>query len=175
MILLGRLGALFCFLGFASLVVNTEVRAQDPGHAKKHAFAERLARRTSERTERADLATRSAAAARSKLRAPGFSADPVGTPAATPIVPSGYGTGRDGFVESLYRDILGRQIIQSELDYWARVLATGVSPESVAELIWASPEHRRLVQSGKAPGIPLPVAYLRSIAYGNAQKQKQKH
>jgi hypothetical protein len=96
----------------------------------------------------------------------------LGVVAATVVTPSGFGSGRDAFVETLYAEILGRGPIQSELDYWARILAGGVHANVVAEDIWKSQEHKSLVRSGDAPNIPLNTAYRHAYAVGLANCQK---
>ena len=90
-----------------------------------------------------------------------------GVTAATNVIPaSGYGSGRDAYVEALYPLILGRAATQSDVDYWARVLYGGTQASSVAESIWNSQEHRSLQRSGEAPNIPLATAYRRAYAWG---------
>jgi len=74
--------------------------------------------------------------------------------------------GRDGFVESLYQGMLGRNAVQWEVDYWSSRLARGLSAYAVAELVWGSPEHRGLLREHKAPGFPFEEIYLVALANG---------
>ena len=62
---------------------------------------------------------------------------------------------RDAFVEALYSEILGRPASESEVVYWDKLLVLGVTPQTIADRIWFSMEHRSEVQNGTAPGIPL--------------------
>jgi probable HAF family extracellular repeat protein len=69
----------------------------------------------------------------------------VGTSSLTVTVNppvSGFGPGRDAFVTSLYTQQLDRWPEPQGLRYWARGLATGWTPWTVAEAIWKSSEHR---------------------------------
>ncbi len=97
---------------------------------------------------------------------------PLGVSAATPVVASGYGTGRDAFVETLYSQILNRDPAQTELDYWTRLLARGFTPYVVATAIWNSQEHRSLMRSHMAPDIPLRDAYRYAYFRGLRNKQR---
>ncbi len=167
-----RRGALLCLLGVACLLVGTESRGETVAEAKKRAFAELLAKRTkAERAHTAHAARVHAAAMPQLARIhTTTAATPAGIPAISPVAPSGFGFGRDAFVEAPYPEILGRSASQSEVDYWARLLVLGVPPHQVADFIWFSPEHRAEVASGTAPGIPLNQAYRAARAYGNANK-----
>lgn len=180
MILLSRRGSFLCLLGVAFLFVNTEVRAQSHEEAQRRAFAEMLSRRA--KAERAHV-TRASAEAKHHLggvsplahvsslgRVSPLAANVVGLPPASPTAPSGFGFGRDAFVQGLYPEILGRDATQSEVDYWARLLVSGVPPQQVADRIWFSAEHRAEVRSGTSPGIPLKQAYRNAFAFGMAHK-----
>jgi hypothetical protein len=181
MILLPRHRWLLCLAGVACLIVSTEVRAQSHDDAKRRAFAEVLARRA--KAERAE-GTRERAAANHRLahvsplaaanhhlaRVSPLAANVAGLPPASPTAPSGFGFGRDAFVQGLYPEILGRDASQSEVDYWARKLVLGLPPQTVADRIWFSPEHRAEVANGTAPGIPLKKAYRTAFAFGQANK-----
>jgi hypothetical protein len=127
--------------------------------ASEHASRERLAR--------AAPAPSPTPVARAALIKPVASSSVYGVSAATSVVPpSGYGSGRDAYVEALYPQILARAATQSDVDYWARVLASGTRASTVAEAIWNSQEHKTLERSGQAPDIPLGVAYRRAYAWG---------
>jgi hypothetical protein len=76
------------------------------------------------------------------------------------VSPSGFGTGRDAFVISLYGDDLGRLPEPSGLRFWSGVLAKSVKPKTVAVAIWNSSEHRTLVNQHLVP----PISFLRSYA-----------
>jgi hypothetical protein len=177
MISLPRHGSFLCLLGVACLLVGTEARAQSPEEARRRAFAELLARRAkAERAERAHVTRVSAAPNHHLARvSPPSHVSPLaasvaGLPPASPTAPSGFGYGRDAFVEALYPEILGRDATQSEVDYWSRLLVIGVTPQNVADRIWYSSEHRAQVRSGTAPGIPLKQAYRTAFAFGMANK-----
>lgn len=175
MTLLSRHSSFLCLFGVAFLIVSAEVRAQSYDDTKKRSFAELLARRT--KAEQADAHKESGTAnghlARVSplvARVSPLAVNVVGLPPASPTAPSGFGYGRDAFVEGLYPEILGRSAAQSEVDYWARLLVLGLSPEAVADRIWFSPEHRALVASGQAPNIPLKQAYANAYAFGRANR-----
>jgi hypothetical protein len=196
MTILANRGSVLFPLGIACLIGSANVHAQSDEDARKRSFADLLARRakpthgesgretagahrTANRTTQTPSDARSTEA-RSQL-APSTSplvasvaplaANATGVPSATPVAPSGYGPGRDAFVESLYTQILGRNALQSEVDYWSSVLARGATTNRVANLIWNSREHRTLVRNHEAPGIPLRIAYRNAIAYGKAHQQ----
>ena len=109
---------------------------------------------------------------RGSLFASASGSQPLGVAAATPVVASGQGTGRDAFVETLYSQILNRDPAQNELDYWTRLLARGFTPYVVATAIWHSQEHRSLMRSHMAPDIPLRDAYRSAYFRGLLNKQR---
>jgi hypothetical protein len=166
----------FLLFAICSLTGTGEVSAQSKGSASKRSFATLLARKAEAavaRPIRAANATTSVPligqVARSATIKPIVAQATYGTPAATSYVPpSGYGSGRDAYVEALYPQILGRAATQSDVDYWARVLYSGAHADTVARTIWNSQEHKGLEQSGMAPGIPLRTAYDRAYAVGLA-------
>jgi len=183
----GKHCTIMCLLGAACLIGSAEARAQSRDDAQKRAFAELLARRAkaSQAESRREIAAASRTArrtaettslARSTAVLPRIAVSAVsstGLPPATPLVPSGFGAGRDGFVETYYFQVLGRYPMQSELDYWSGVLARGVAPNVVSTIIWRSQEHRSLVRMGEATGIPEGTAYRNAIAVGNADRRQQ--
>jgi hypothetical protein len=65
--------------------------------------------------------------------------------------PSGFGAGRDAFVLALYREVLGRTPEPRGLRYWSGLLFAGARPGVVAQAIWKSPEHARLLRLHVAP------------------------
>jgi hypothetical protein len=75
-------------------------------------------------------------------------------------ISSGFGTGRDAFVTTLYTEVLGRSPEPAGLSFWSGHLAARVKPKSVALAIWRSPEHRTLVNQHLAP----PTTFQRSFA-----------
>ena len=191
-----------CRLVIALLVIawllgSTDIRAQSRDDSQKRLFAARLTRgarisatsptrsvsahaalRKVEASRPASFANdiSSASAARLALAAraaPSATGQSLGIPMATPCVPSAHGSGRDAYVEALYPQILGRKATQCEVDYWARVLASGVRADVVAELVWKSREHRSLVRSGEAPNIPLGRAYRTAYAAGLANRKER--
>jgi hypothetical protein len=171
--LLRSRGSLLCLLGIACLLVSSsQARAESRDDAQRRAFAALLARRAkAERAEvRAQTHKVSAATSAHLTRVTPYAINAVGLPPASPTAPSGYGFGRDAFVQGLYPEILGRDAVQSEVDYWSRLLVAGVSPQVIADRIWYSAEHRSLVQSGLAPGIPLKQAYSAAYAFGRANR-----
>jgi len=186
--------AIMCLLGVACVIGSVEAQAQSRDvDARKRSFAELLARRAkaSQAESRRDLAadaraarrtaerTRSARSTR-ELSLVGLSTSPffaaasrsaasaTGVSPATPLVPSGFGPRKDAFVETLYSEILGRNPTQSELDYWAGVLNSGVGFHQVASLIWRSQEHQTELRAGTAPNIPKLTAYHDAIASRNS-------
>lgn len=162
---------MFCLSAIFFAIAGHEVRSESP-EAKRRAFAERLARRA--RVERADAHSVSVGARRHAAPAtPAATANPYGVPAASPVTPTGYGTGRDGYIESLYPQILGRNAMDSEVAYWSKQLSLGVSPDTVADSIWYSLEHRTEVRNKTAPGIPLNIAIQRALSYGTYRKTSQ--
>jgi len=173
--------AIVCLLGVACLIGSAEAQAQSRDDAQKRAFAELLARRAkaSQAESRREIAAEDRTARRNaetttlarSHRVQPSDPNSAGVSSATPLVPSGFGSGRDAYVETLYEQILGRPPTQSELDYWSGVLASGVGPHQVARLLWNSPEHRTLVRLGEAPDIPKEKAYLDALAAGRANRQ----
>jgi hypothetical protein len=175
MTLAARQGSCLCLLGIACLMVSTEARAES-SEAKKRAFAEMLARRTTVEQAQERRATPAARketpAAQPQLARvnPVATTNIAGIPPASPVAPTGYGFGRDAFVEALYSTMLGRPANESEVVYWDRLLVLGVlSPQQVADRIWFSLEHRTEQRNGTAPGIPLKIAYRQARAYGKSQ------
>jgi hypothetical protein len=73
---------------------------------------------------------------------------------------SGYGSGHDAFVTTLYIEILARAPGPAGLSYWSRHLAHAAKPKTVALAIWRSREHRMLVNQHLAP----PTTFHRSFA-----------
>jgi hypothetical protein len=169
MSLLLRHGSVRCLLGIACLIVCTEVRARGEDAAQKRAFAARLARRAE--VKREGVAKVSAAAKHHSGAVSPSAANLSGIPSASPISPSGFGLGRDGFIIQFYPLALGRNAYPSEVDYWASRLAAGVSPETVAAAIFGSQERRSLIQSGLGTGIPFQEAYSISIRNGNIYRR----
>jgi Domain of unknown function (DUF4214) len=184
---------IFLLYGIGWLVASDSAVAESKSDASKRSFAALLARRATvaaARTEKAaarderaahpTIATKVVAKAHAVHSTPvtnhvarASSVKPVtstavyGVTAATNVVPpSGYGSGRDAYVEALYPELLGRAATQSDVDYWSRVLYRGTQASSVAESIWNSQEHRSLERSGKAPNIPLATAYRRAYDWG---------
>jgi hypothetical protein len=178
MTLFPRHGPFLCLLGFACLIVSTEARAQSSDDAQKRAFADLLARRAkiSRAESRREVATADRTARRTAEIPVSARWLPVlqrVEPSATgyypvsPVVASGFGAGRDSFVDSLFPAILGRNPTQAEEDYWSGVLARGVSPNVVATLIWDSREHRTELRMHTSPGVPYHVAYRYALFIGD--------
>jgi hypothetical protein len=185
MTLFARHVSVLCLLGFACLVVNTEARAQSQGEGRKRAFAELLARKAKAmhaaelRREKTaahhvanahPVAKQTAGAASLAKWTPALQRvenQATGNFSASPLVPSGFGSGRDAFVNSLYPAILGRVASQSELDYWAGILSSGKSPNVVATLLWRSQEHRAELRAHTSPGVPYNIAYRYSLFIGD--------
>jgi len=187
MTLFARHGSFLCLLGFACLIVSTEARAQSPDEARKRAFAELLARKA--KAANAAESRREAAESRREIAAADHhtarqTAVPTGLKQWTavlqrvessaggyypvsPVVASGFGAGRDAFVDSFYPAVLGRNPTQQEEDYWSGILASGVKPNVVATLIWDSPEHRAELQTHTSPGVPYHVAYRYALFIGD--------
>jgi hypothetical protein len=148
-------------------MMSTEARAESP-EAKKRAFAELLARRA--RVEKAHTRKQAPAAQPQLARVAPVVTNAAGIPPASPVAPTGFGFGRDAFVEALYSQILGRPATEMDVVYWDRRLVVGVTPQTVADLIWFSTEHRTEQQEGTAPGIPLKTAYHQALAFGRSQQ-----
>jgi hypothetical protein len=74
--------------------------------------------------------------------------------------------GRTAFATTLYQEVLGRDPDAAGLALWVRTLDRGVSPAAVASAIWNSPEHIRLVATGRAPRITLATALTDAQAAG---------
>jgi hypothetical protein len=108
-------------------------------------------------------ATRAVAARLTRARDP-FNGFEPGTPY---LVPSGFGVGRDGFVDGFYELAFGRDITQQELDHLSRILASGVSPQALAAALWNSPERKLLVREGLVPNVTFKQAYQNGINEGN--------
>jgi len=177
MTFLAKHRAIVCLLGVACLIGSAEARAQSRDDAQKRDFAELLARRakTLQAESRREIAADDRTARRTAetttlARSTGvrlFAPSSVGVASATPLVPSGFGAGRDAFVEALYPGILGRDPTQSELDYWSGVLKSGVKPNVVATEIWRSREHRTELRMHTSPGVPYNVAYRYALFIGD--------
>ena len=167
MTLVVRQGWCLSLLGIACLMMgSTEGRAESP-EAKKRAFAELLARRT--RVEQARERRETPAAQPQLARVSPVITNAAGIPPASPVAPTGYGFGRDAFVEALYSQILGRPATEMDVVYWDKLLVHGLNPEIVADRIWFSAEHRAQQRNGTAPGIPLKTAFRQARAYGRSQ------
>lgn len=195
MTFIGKHCSVLCLLVISWMIGSTQVQAQSREVARKRSFAELLARRAqtlraesggaiaaSPRIASRPVQTTSLARSTEVLPPIALSTSPLlatisplsasspGVSSATPVAPSGFGSGRDGFIESLYPQILGRIATQSEVDYWSGVLARGVNAEAVARSIWDSREHRTLVRMHEAPGIPFGTAYRTARANGRLQQ-----
>ena len=139
MTLVVRQGSCLCLLGIACLMLSTEGRAESP-EAKKRS----LCRATRPANEgRACPERRQSAAAQPQLaRVSPVITNAAGIPPASPVAPTGYGFGRDAFVEAIYSQILGRPATEMDVVYWDKLLVHGLNPEIVADRIWFSTEHR---------------------------------
>ena len=84
------------------------------------------------------------------------SPSPLPTPSPSP---SPFGPGRDAFVMTLYREVLGRIPETQGLWFWSGVLARGVAPLKVAVSLWNSPEHQVLRFYGLAPHVSFAQSY----------------
>lgn len=85
------------------------------------------------------------------------------TAAAGPPLVSGFGTARDAFVATLYRENLGRVPDLNTLKSLSRRLAAGADPSSVALAVWNSPEHRTLVKERLVAPLSFRQAYLDAL------------
>jgi hypothetical protein len=94
----------------------------------------------------------------------------MGAAALSPLTATGYGLGRDLFINYFYPGALDRAPVESELEYWSGLLAKGVKPEIIASAIWNSQERRLLVNEGLAPKYTLKEVYIWSIGAANANK-----
>ena len=160
------------------LIATNQALAESKSTVSKRSFATLLARQATVAAPRAAKVnvakervthptTLSTHAARAASVKPLTSRGIYGVTAATNVVPpSGYGSGRDAFVEALYPQILARAATQSDVDYWARVLYSGTKAYTVAQDIWNSQEHKTLERSGEAPDIPFKKAYARAYDWG---------
>ncbi|HZW30768.1 MAG TPA: hypothetical protein VFF52_08685 [Isosphaeraceae bacterium] len=167
----GRRWRIIWLLGIPGLIVGGEARAQSH-EAAKRSFAELLGRRGRVAREAGAAggssfagASRDAfshAARRRRHQASDFD----GLAAASPLAPSGYGVGRDAFVETMYEETFGRAAKHRELDRLTKMLAFGMSPQTLALILWRSPEHRALRRAGRAPTIPFGRAYRNAMAAG---------
>jgi hypothetical protein len=79
--------------------------------------------------------------------------------------------GRTAFATALYHEVLGRNPDPGGLAFWVRTLDRGASPTAVASVIWNSPEHVRLLATGRAPRIPLATALTDAQAAGRVAFQ----
>lgn len=171
-------------LGIVVLIACGEggARAQEPD--RKRLFAGALRRREAVARQAEHAAGPSShvaardAVAREKTRAdsvtPSTGPSPTGfagLASASPLHPSGFGVGRDEFVDAFYQETFGRNPSQQELDRLSRSLARGVSPLTLASSLWNSPEHRRLVRMGLAPKITFRQAYDNAIAEGGQARR----
>ena len=84
----------------------------------------------------------------------------------TPSSPVGNGSGADGFVETLYKEQLGRRPEPLGLKYWTNLLAHRTSPRRVALSIWFSPEHRMGVRLHLVPQIPFGRTFADALRAG---------
>jgi hypothetical protein len=75
------------------------------------------------------------------------------------------------FATTLYQEVLGRDPEASGLAFWARALDRGASPTTVASAIWNSPEHLRLLATGRAPRVTLATALTDAQAAGRVAFQ----
>jgi hypothetical protein len=162
-----RHGALICLAAVACLFVSTAARAETR-EEKKRAFAELLAKRT--KAEKAHAAKPDVAAKSQLAKVAPKAVTDAGLPPASPTAPSGFGFGRDAYVQALYPIILNRDATAPEVDFWASRLVHGVEPYAVAEAIFRSQEHRAEIANGTANGVTLKQAYRSAIAFGNAHK-----
>jgi hypothetical protein len=77
-----------------------------------------------------------------------------------------------GFVTTLYQDVLGRGAEPSGLRYWKRQSLGHLPPRAIWGLFGRSKERRGLEREGRAPTIPLEVAYENALrAAGRAARQ----
>ena len=72
---------------------------------------------------------------------------------------SGFGTGPDAFVTTLYRDGLARLPRADELHFWSGLLAVKIRPKAVARSIYKSSEHKTLVGRGSLSTLPFRLGY----------------
>ena len=139
---------IIALLGIAGLVAGGKAPAQSREAKDKRMFAELLGR---ERTHAREVAH----ATQATPAVSGF----AGLDAASPLQPSGFGPGRDNFVESIFESTFGRPPTQQELDHLSRLLAHGLSPHTLLVILWESPEHRKLQEEGLAPHLTIHEAY----------------
>lgn len=94
------------------------------------------------------------------------------TQVSPPVTPqptsSGFGLGRDAFVSTLYKDLLGRAPEPAGLFFWSKQLASKTKTSSVARSIWFSRERHILLKEHKAPTISFRHAFREA---SNAWKQ----
>lgn len=169
--LYGRRWRIIWLLGIAGLILSGEARAQSH-EAAKRSFAELLGRREKlVREARAAGGSSFARAPRDAFshavrRKPPQASDFNGLAAASPLAPSGHGVGRDSFVEAMYKETFGRAAKHRELDRLTKMLAFGMRPETLALILWRSPEHRALRRARDAPTVPFDRAYRNAMAAG---------
>ena len=182
--------------GISWLIGVVEARGQSTMDAQKRSFARLLAR--GDRDSAADARRSTAAAARAVGRGVGASHSPLSMSVApgiarstlpflavrnrassddfdglgpvTPVNPSGFGAGRDAFVETMYYETFGREIKQRELDHLARPLFRGMDPNTLATILWRSPEHRAMLRSHQAHADRFAEAYREALASGRAAR-----
>jgi hypothetical protein len=175
----------FVFLfGIGWLIGVADARAQSHLDVQKRSFARLLARRERAR----EAAEHTEAAAARHAGAPRFARSALslfagakrsssafidGLSAATPVTPSGFGVGRDAFVETFYFETFGREISQAELDRISGAIAHGAHPMTVASALWDSPEHRALVKSHSAPAFTFAEAYRNALAACLAARRRK--
>jgi hypothetical protein len=99
-----------------------------------------------------------------RRRASSSNAD--GLSPVTPVNPSGYGFGRDAFVEFMYFETFGIGPSQRELDRLTKLLAGGMSPNTLATALWRSPEHLAILRSQHGTGLTYAEAYRYAMGAG---------
>jgi hypothetical protein len=75
------------------------------------------------------------------------------------------------FATTLYEEVLGRDPDAAGLNFWVRTLDRGAPTTTVASAIWNSPEHIRLLATGRAPRITLATALTDAQAAGRVAFQ----
>jgi hypothetical protein len=88
------------------------------------------------------------------------------TAAAGPPLVSGFGTARDAFVATLYRENLGRLPDLKALRALSRRLAAGASPLRIVRSVWAGREHQALVKARLVAPITVRRAYVDALRTG---------
>jgi hypothetical protein len=75
------------------------------------------------------------------------------------------------FATTLYEEVLGRNPDPGGLAFWVRMLDRSAPPTTVASAIWNSPEHIRLLATGRAPRVTLATALTDARAAGRVAFQ----